>query len=79
MLGFDVVDKMEREGKVVSVRIQAGTVQMRLNLDNGQRGWDRQKGEGFSLMFRTEQDIDQLAERIKAAGGTIDMGPQDMP
>ena len=79
VLGFKVEDKMEREGTVVSVRLTAGAVQIRLNLDNGARGWDRKKGEGISLMFRTEQNIDELADHIKAAGGTIDMGPQDMP
>jgi uncharacterized glyoxalase superfamily protein PhnB len=37
------------------------------------------KGEGFSLMITTDDDIDELAARIKAAGVTLDLEPADMP
>jgi predicted enzyme related to lactoylglutathione lyase len=40
---------------------------------------DRAKGEGFSLMITTTQDIDALAEGIRRRGGTLLSEPADMP
>lgn len=34
---------------------------------------------GFSLMIRTEQSVDALAERIQAHGGTLDSQPASTP
>lgn len=79
VVGFAIEQRMEREGKVAAIRLRAGDVRILLNQDNGGRGWDRAKGEGFSLMLTTSQDIDQLAQGIKTAGGTLDSEPADMP
>ena len=50
-----------------------------LNQDDGARGGDRVKGLGISLFFTTVQDVDALAERIKAEGATLEMEPTDTP
>lgn len=78
-LGFGVERRMEREGKVTSVAMRGGEVRILLNQDDGARGADRVKGEGFSLMITTSGSVDEVAARIKAHGGTLDSEPADMP
>ena len=78
VLGFTVAREYEREGRLMGVSVKAGTVQLLLNQDNGVRGADRVKGEGFSLMITTAQDVDQIAQRIRERGGTLDSEPADM-
>ena len=79
VVGFAVDQKHEREGKVVAVSLKAGDVRILLGRDNGAKGWDRVKGEGFSLQFTTAQDVDAIANRIKAAGGRLEADPVDTP
>jgi len=79
VVGFTVDEQHEREGKLMAVSLKAGTVRLLLGQDNGAKGWDRLKGEGFSLMLITSQDIDAIATRIKEAGGTLASEPTDMP
>jgi uncharacterized glyoxalase superfamily protein PhnB len=76
---FTVDQEHERGGKVVSVSLKAGDVRILLNQDDGAKGTDRKKGEGFSLQFTTAQSVDEVAKRIKERGGTLDSEPADMP
>jgi uncharacterized glyoxalase superfamily protein PhnB len=78
-LGFAVERTIEREGKLRSVALKAGDVSISINQDDGAKGWDRVKGEGFSLRIITDQNIDEIADRIKKHGGTLDSEPADMP
>ncbi len=79
VVGFTVDRKHEREGKLASVSLKAGDVRILLNQDNGAKGWDRVKAEGFSLQFTTVQSVDDVARRIRDLGGTLDSEPADMP
>ena len=79
IVGFTVDRKHEREGKLVAISLKAGDVRILLNQDNGAKGWDRTKGEGFSLQFTTTQSVDDIAKRIKDLGGTLDTEPTDVP
>lgn len=79
VLGMVVSHRHEVDGVLRSVRMVAGSVRLLLNQDDGARGTDRVKGEGFSLMFTTAQDVDTVAARIKEAGGTLLTEPKDMP
>jgi len=79
VMGFAVEREMERDGQLRAVGVRAGQVHINLNLDDGKRGWDRVKGEGFSFQLVTEQSIDEVAKRIRAAGGTLETEPADMP
>jgi uncharacterized glyoxalase superfamily protein PhnB len=79
VVGFTVQQEHEREGKVVAVSLVAGGVRIILGQDDGAKGWERKKGEGMSIHITTAQDVDQLAARAKAHGGTLDMEPTDMP
>ena len=77
--GFTIDQKHERDGKLMGVSLKAGDVRILLGQDDGAKGWDRVKGEGFSLQFTTAQNIDEVAQRIKQRGGTLATEPMDMP
>lgn len=79
VVGFTVDQEFERDGKLRSVAIKAGDVRFLLNQDDGKKGWDRTKGEGFSFQFTTVQDIDAIANRIKGRGWKLESEPADMP
>ncbi|MDQ6635050.1 MAG: VOC family protein [Gemmatimonadota bacterium] len=78
-IGFTVDREYERDGRVLSVALKAGAVRILLNHDDGAKGLDRAKGEGFSLMLTTTQSVDEVAKRIKASGTTLITEPTDMP
>jgi len=78
VLGFTVDHKIEREGILRSVALKAGEVRISINQDDGAKGWERVKGEGFSLRITTDQNVDEIAARIKEHGGTLDSEPADM-
>ncbi|MDX1568075.1 MAG: VOC family protein [Longimicrobiales bacterium] len=74
---FTVERKHEENGELRAVVLIAGSVRLVLTQDDGAKGWDREKGEGFSLHFTTVQDIDEIARRIERRGGTLDSPPGD--
>ena len=77
VVGFTVDEEYEREGTLRAVSLKAGTVRIVLGQDDGAKGWDRVKGEGFSLQITTAQNVDAMASRIKELGGTLDAEPAD--
>jgi uncharacterized glyoxalase superfamily protein PhnB len=79
VLGFEVTQKHEREGVLQAVSLKAGGVRILLGQDNGAKGWDRVKGEGFSLQITTADDIDSLAQRVREAGGEFATEPATAP
>lgn len=79
MLGFIVDEIWEHEGRRVGAALVAGSVTLLLSLDDGAKGPDRVKGQGFRLHLSTIQDVDQLAATLEARGGRLQEGPVDMP
>ena len=79
VLGFTIDRKIERDGKVRGVALTAGNLRLSINQDDGAKGWNRIKGEGFSLNITTDQNVDKIANRIKEHGGTLESEPADMP
>jgi uncharacterized glyoxalase superfamily protein PhnB len=79
VLGMGVERAVERDGSVVFVALKGGDVRISLNQDDGAKGWDRVKGLGFSINISVTEDIDAIASRIKASGGTLDSEPVDAP
>lgn len=77
VLGFEVDREFQREGNLFAVSMRAGSVRILLTQDNGARGAERVKGEGFSLQITTAQDIDGLAAAAKQAGAVLDTEPMD--
>ena len=79
VVGFGVERTIEEEGKLFLVSLKAGDVRIGLNQDDGAKGWDRIKALGFSINIWTTEDIDAIANRIKASGGKLDSEPVDAP
>ncbi|HKR65769.1 MAG TPA: VOC family protein [Thermoanaerobaculia bacterium] len=79
VVGFAVRQEYVRDGKLMAVSLFAGDARVLLAQDDGAKGADRVKGEGFSLMITTDQNIDELANAIRARGGTLATEPTDMP
>ena len=75
VFGFHVEREFERDGRKMAVSLKAGSVAILLAQDDGAKGANRVKGEGFSMMIVTAQDVDQLAAAIKQRGGTLDSEP----
>ena len=79
VLGFTLDQRHERDGVLRAVSLKAGNVRILLGQDDGAKGSDRAKGEGFSLMITTAQDIDEYARLIEERGGTLDTQPATVP
>jgi uncharacterized glyoxalase superfamily protein PhnB len=79
VLGFTVDRKHERDGVVRAVSLKAGNVRILLGQDDGAKGADRAKGEGFSLMITTAQNLDELAQAVKHRGGVLETEPTTTP
>jgi uncharacterized glyoxalase superfamily protein PhnB len=79
VLGFVVEERWEEGGKLAGVSLRAGDVTFMIGQDDWKKGRDRKKGEGFRLYCETKQDVDALAGKIKARGGTLDQEPHDEP
>jgi len=79
VVGFAVDRLYERDGRLRAAALKAGTVRFLINQDDGAKGWDRVKGEGFSLRITTTQSIDAIASGIRQRGGTLDSEPADTP
>jgi uncharacterized glyoxalase superfamily protein PhnB len=79
VLGFVVDQKYEREGRLMAVSLRAGAARVLIAQDDGSKGWDRVKGEGFSLQITTAQNIDEVATRVKERGGILESEPVDTP
>lgn len=77
VLGFAVARTFERAGTPFAASLRAGAVAILLTQDDGARGTDRAKGDGFSLRLTTAQDVDALARRVRERGGTLDAEPAD--
>ena len=79
VVGFTLDQRHERGGQLRAVSLKAGDVRILLGQDDGAKGWDRVKGEGFSLQFTTAQNVDDIAKRIRERGGTLEAEPTDTP
>ena len=70
-LGFFVAERWEEGGKLEGVMLKAGTCEFGLSQDDFSKGRNRAKGVGFRLWCATTQDVDAIAARLRAFGGTI--------
>ncbi|MFL5403813.1 MAG: VOC family protein [Gemmatimonadales bacterium] len=70
-LGFFVSERWEENGRLEGVMLKAGGCHLGLSQDDFSKGRDRPKGVGFRIWCETVQNVDALAERLRAFGGTI--------
>jgi len=78
VLGFAIDRKLERDGKLRGIALQAGEARITINQDDGAKGWDRIKGLGFSIYLTTDQDVDELASRVRKLTPAKDAEAADM-
>jgi len=78
-LGFEIVDRNEMEGELVFCMLRAGSAQLGIGQDDWAKGRDRAKGVGMRIFITTEQDIEALAARARAAGIALDEDPAPLP
>lgn len=79
-LGFTVKEEMkDDQGVVAGVRLEAGSVRLGISQDDFSKGRDRVKGTGVRFWIETDQDLEAIAKRAKAAGVKIDHGPAPLP
>ena len=78
VLGFVVDREFERDGRMFAVSMRAGSIRILLTQDDGAKGAERRKGEGFSLQITTAQDIDAIATAAQGAGAMLDTEPATM-
>ncbi len=79
VLGFTKTRDFVRDGVVTGAALMAGDVEVSINQDDGKKGKDRVLGQGISMRLTTDESIDDVAARVRAAGGTLDSEPADMP
>lgn len=79
VLGFTIDQKHEHGGVLRAVSMKAGDVRVLIGQDDGAKGLNRVKGVAISFQITTSQNIDEVANRAKSAGGTLEGDPMDMP
>jgi catechol 2,3-dioxygenase-like lactoylglutathione lyase family enzyme len=72
VLGFTKARDFVREGIVTGAALAAGDVEISINQDDGKKGKDRPLGQGFSMRLSTNENIDEVAARVKKAGGSLE-------
>ena len=78
-MGFEVEERWESEGTLHGVMLQAGDIRLGLSQDDWKKGRDRVKGVGLRIWIGTDQEVDSVAARAKAAGLALDAEPHDTP
>lgn len=80
VMGFTVVREMANDdGTLRFAMLAAGNVQVMIGQDDFAKGRDRPKGVAFRFHCVAKEDVDAIAEGIKARGGTLLQEPTDQP
>jgi uncharacterized glyoxalase superfamily protein PhnB len=78
VLGFVVSDRYHgSDGALQGVMLKAGVCELGLSQDDWAKGRDRQRGVAVRVWCTTAQDVDALAQRIKARGYPLTQEPRD--
>ncbi len=77
VLGFAVGNRWEQKGELLGVELSAGKVTFMISQDDWSKGKHRIKGGGFRIYCETDQDVDRIADGIKARGGSLLQEPRD--
>ena len=78
VLGFVVSDRYHgSDGALQGVMLKAGVCELGLSQDDWAKGRDRQRGVAVRIWCTTAQDIDALAQRIKARNYPLTQEPRE--
>jgi uncharacterized glyoxalase superfamily protein PhnB len=78
-LGFEVLNRDEHEGVLRFAMLKAGEGYLGIGQDDFAKGRDRAKGIGLRFWIETSQDLQALADQVKAAGYALDSDVQKLP
>ena len=78
-LGFGEEMRHEEDGRLVYVHLKGGGAEIGLVQDDFAKGNDRKKGVGQRIWIGVKDDLDGIAERVKAAGFALDSEPEALP
>jgi len=77
VLGFKVTQEWRSdEGKLRGAEMKAGDVIVYLSQEDGAKG-PRIKGQGMRMYWYTKQNVDSIANGIRARGGHLASEPKD--
>lgn len=79
VVGFHLVEEFSSHHPARGLRLAAGDVKLILREHDGGGEAPASRSEGVVLNLHTVQNVDELARRIEARGGTIESGPEDHP
>ena len=77
VMGFAVSQRWEEKGQLLGVSLKAGPVEFMIGQDDWNKGRHRIKGGGFRVYCETNQDVDSVADGIKARGGSLVQEPRN--
>ena len=77
ILGFLVSERWTDGDVLRGVMLKAGVCELGLSQDDWAKGRDRQRGVAVRIWCTTAQDIDALAQRIKARNYPLTQEPRD--
>lgn len=79
VVGLHEKETWEEDGRLVGAELVAGSQTLMLAQDDWKKGRDRVKGQGMRFYFLTTQNVDDLADAIRARGGALASEPADQP
>ena len=79
VIGFVVDQRWSEEGQLKGLLLKAGDSRLGLSQDDWAKGRDRARGVAVRIWCTTVQDVNALAERVKAAGHPLAEEPKDQP
>jgi predicted enzyme related to lactoylglutathione lyase len=80
VLGFIISQRWTSDAGVLrGVSLKAGVCTLNISQDDWAKGRNRVKGTGVRVYCQTAQDINAIAERIRAAGGQLTQEPEVQP
>jgi len=76
VLGFEVNERWESNGKLEAVEMRCGSVSFFLGQDNWKKGRHRMKGQGVRIYCSTFRNVDRYAAHVKAMGSPLTQKPR---
>lgn len=75
-LGYEVEQLVEADGKLTGARLRSGKSRLAFHEEPDAARRGRAAGAGFVVFTETAEDLDLLAERVRAHGGNVVSGPE---
>ena len=78
-LGYEVEELVEEGGRLVGARVRSGKSRLAFHEQPDPERRRRATAAGLQIWNATPEDLDRLAERVRAHGGRVAESPHDGP